>query len=109
MQRKPMLLLPRVGIWGVRTLVALGFASLVGALPVYIHKEINELKRLELELREIKVLNKRLFVDLEESALRLDSLRSPQGLRRIMRERGYVPEGSVVYQIEPLARKLSTL
>ncbi|MBU1238637.1 hypothetical protein KKF84_01685 [Myxococcota bacterium] len=91
----------RVGIWVSRALFALLFALAIGSLPVYIHQEIKDLKRLEGELSDIKILNQRLFVDLEESALRLESLKSPQGIRRIMRERGYTPPGSVVYQIEP--------
>ncbi len=93
----------RAGIWVSRGLLATLFAVIVGSLPVYIHQEIKDLKRMDGELSEIRKLNARLFVDLEDSALRLESLKSPLGIRRIMRERGFAPPGSLIYQIEPYA------
>ena len=94
----------KLALWLARALFALLFATFVGGLPIYIHQEIKDLRHMEQELGEIKKLNRRLFVDLEDSAVRLESLKSPRGVRRVLRERGYAPPGSVVFQIEPTVK-----
>jgi hypothetical protein len=86
--------------WGMRITFALFFASILGGLPVYIHKEYNDLKKLEHELKEIKSLNRKLFVQLEDSSTQLKSLKSKDGFEKVMREMGYSPKGSKVYQIK---------
>jgi hypothetical protein len=86
--------------WIVRITFSLVFAMIIGALPVYIHREWQDLDTLESELTEIKTLNKRLFVDLEDSVIRLRSMKTDNGVRRILREKGFTPPNSLVYQIE---------
>ncbi len=86
--------------WITRFLIALFFSLFLGGLPVFIHHETRRLSSLKTELRQISELNETLAVRLEDSAIRLRSLKTPAGSSRILREKGYLPPGARVYQLE---------
>ncbi|MBN2723440.1 MAG: hypothetical protein JXR95_05150 [Deltaproteobacteria bacterium] len=86
--------------WLMRIVLSMVLATVLGALPVYINSELSEIRKMRSELRSMKKLNQRLFVDLEDSSVRLDTLRTKAGMERLMREKGFAPEDSLVYQFE---------
>ncbi|MBU1243327.1 hypothetical protein KKD52_05160 [Myxococcota bacterium] len=86
--------------WAARLGVALAFSLVVGALPVFVHREIRELATLRAELKEIQGLNDTMYGRLEDSVARLRALKTPEGAARIMREKGFLPPGARVYQLE---------
>ncbi|MBA4358131.1 MAG: hypothetical protein C0405_10450 [Desulfovibrio sp.] len=86
--------------WGARLLVALVFSLIVGALPVFVHREMQDLATLRAELQEVRGLNEKMYGRLEDSVARLRALKTPEGASRIMREKGYMPPGARVYQLE---------
>ena len=88
--------------WGARLGIALAFSLIVGALPVVVHRELRDLSRLRAELAEVRGLNETMYGRLEDSAARLRALKTPEGASRVMREKGYLPPGARVYQIEIL-------
>ncbi|MBU1218596.1 hypothetical protein KKF34_08930 [Myxococcota bacterium] len=86
--------------WAVRIAFAALMALIIGALPVYINNEMKDIRKMKRELAAMKKLNSRLFADLEESAVKLDSLKTKAGLERIIREKGFAPKDALVYQFE---------
>jgi hypothetical protein len=86
--------------WAARLGVALFFSLVVGALPVFVHREIRELSSLRAELEEIRGLNDTMYGRLEDSVARLRALKTPEGAARVMREKGFLPPGARVYQLE---------
>ncbi len=88
--------------WLARLGIALAFSFVVGALPVMVHREIRDLSRLRAEVADVRGLNEAMYGRLEDSAARLRALKTPEGASRVMREKGYLPPGARVYQIEIL-------
>jgi hypothetical protein len=88
--------------WVARVGIALLFSLVVGALPVMVHREIRDLSRLRAEVADVRALNEAMYGRLEDSAARLRALKTPEGASRVMREKGYLPPGARVYQIEIL-------
>ena len=86
--------------WAARLGIALAFSLVVGALPVVVHREMRELERLRSELNEMRALNETMVGRLEDSAARLRALKTPEGAARVMREKGFLPPGARVYQLE---------
>jgi len=86
--------------WLVRLFTAAFFAFIIGALPIYISSELKEISSLKSELKEIQTLNNKLFSELEESADKLNFLKTKSGMEKLLREHGYVPKGAKVYQLE---------
>ncbi len=87
--------------WPLRILSGIVLALAVGSMPVYIHREIAELSRLKAELRDMRALAETMYGRMEDSAARLHALKTPRGAARVMREKGFVPPGARVYQVEP--------
>ncbi len=67
---------------------------------MFVHREIRELATLRAELEEVRGLNEKMYGRLEDSVARLRALKTPEGAARIMREKGYLPPGARVYQLE---------
>jgi len=86
--------------WAARVGIALAFSLVVGALPVFVHREIRELTTLRAELQEVRGLNDKMYGRLEDSVARLRALKTPEGAARILREKGFLPPGARVYQLE---------
>ncbi|MDA3862513.1 MAG: hypothetical protein PF689_01450 [Deltaproteobacteria bacterium] len=100
MKTKDVISINKIKTWSIRLGISLSLALIVGGMPVYIHQELQEVENLKSELREIRKLNKRLYVDLENSVSKLRSLKEKEGMERVFRERGYSPPGSLVYQLK---------
>lgn len=86
--------------WIGRITVGIVLAFVVGSMPVYIHHEIETLSRLKAELRDLHMLVKSMYVHMENADARLRALKTPRGAARIMREKGFVPPGARVYQVD---------
>ncbi|MGM0597240.1 MAG: hypothetical protein ACQES9_09395 [Myxococcota bacterium] len=100
MKHKDVILNNKIKVWSIRLGISLFLALIIGGMPVYIHQELQEVNNLKSELQEIRNLNKRLYVDLENSVSKLHSLQEKEGRERVFRERGYSPPGSLVYQLK---------
>jgi len=87
--------------WPLRFAAGIVLALAAGSMPVYIHQEIAELSRLKAELQDTRVLAESMYGRMEDSAARLRGIKTVRGAARVMREKGFVPPGARVYQMEP--------
>ncbi len=86
--------------WVLRILLALLLAFSLGALPVYVVHERRRTRLLEHDLNQLIRVNQQLVNQIERRRLQLESLHTPEGMGKALRDRGLIPAGARVYSIE---------